>query len=435
MLIIVLWVCFGLVALVIYFANSMSSELRAADNRYQETASRLALEGGERYVGYVLTQYATSGTVPKSTEYYAEALPVGDAYFWIIGRDNNQEPTSSPVFGLVDEASKLNLNRATVTMLEALPWMTTDFAASIYDWRSTSAEASAGGAKDEVYARMDPPRRCKSSPFETTDELRLVYGSTLELLLGEDANRNGFLDPNEDDSTASPPKDDQNGRLQPGILEYVTAMSSQPNTRSDGNVRVNVGTLQSRPALQQLLAEKISQQRATAVIEAISGRTFSSVAEFLVASGLTEDEFAKIHTDVTVSTARSVVGLVNVNTASATVLACLPGMNAQKAASLVAYRLAHTDDSFTSFAWITKILDSATITAVGPYITDQSYQFSADIAAVSRTGRGYCRERVIFDMSSGTPRIVYRQDLTAYGWALGADARKTLKENIQGGRL
>jgi hypothetical protein len=59
------------------------------------------------------------------------------------------------------------------------------------------------------------------------------------------------------------------------------------------------------------------------------------------------------------------------------------------------------------------------------YITARSYQFTADIAAVGRFGRGYRRVKFIFDTSDGTPKIIYRQDLAGLGWALGDKARQT----------
>src|SRR3954468_1331871 len=104
-LIIVIWTCLGLVALTLYFAGSMTSELRAADNRVNEVATRQAVAGGTRYAAYILTQFATNGTVPRPEDYKAAELPVGDAEFWFIGRDLNQRATNEPVFGLVDEAS------------------------------------------------------------------------------------------------------------------------------------------------------------------------------------------------------------------------------------------------------------------------------------------------------------------------------------------
>ena len=105
-LIIVLWICLGLVALTLYFANSMSSELRAADNRAMEISARQAVAGAERYAAHVLTTYMTNGTVPAATSatagfpYQAENLAVGDAHFWFIGRDPNLAPATEPVFGL-----------------------------------------------------------------------------------------------------------------------------------------------------------------------------------------------------------------------------------------------------------------------------------------------------------------------------------------------
>ena len=49
-LIIVLWVAFGLVSLAIYFANSSSLELRAADNRVATLEAEQAIAGAARYL-------------------------------------------------------------------------------------------------------------------------------------------------------------------------------------------------------------------------------------------------------------------------------------------------------------------------------------------------------------------------------------------------
>ena len=62
----------------------------------------------------------------------------------------------------------------------------------------------------------------------------------------------------------------------------------------------------------------------------------------------------------------------------------------------------------------------------GDYLTTKSYQFTADIAAVGAFGRGYRRVKFIFDISDGTPKILYRQDLSRLGWALGERRGQTL---------
>lgn len=426
-LIIVLWICLGLVALTLYFANSMSSELRAADNRAMEIAARQAVAGAERYAAHVLTTYMTDGTVPAATSatagfpYQAENLAVGDAHFWFIGRDPNLAPATDPVFGLVDEASKLNLNTATRAMLEKLPNMTPDLAAAIVTWRSRAGTADTSG---NTYASLTPARLNKGAPFESVDELRLVYGATLDVLFGEDTNRNGALDVNEDDGDQSPPHDNQDGQLQAGLLEYVTVYSAQPNTRADGTRRLNVSTPPLRSTLAALLASRLSPARAVQIMTRLGNANFASVAEFFAASGMTADEFVLVHTDLTVTQGATTPGLVNVNTARADVLACLPGMTPALAAQVTAYRIAHPD-ALTTFAWMVDVVGRTVFIQAGPYITDQSYQFSADVAAVGGNGRGYCRERVVFDLSRGTPRIVNRQDLSASGWALGAAVRQT----------
>src|SRR5262249_53367027 len=107
-LIIVLWVAFGLVALALYFAHSMSFEMRAADNRVAALEAEQAIAGATRYVTNILTRLQEPGLIPDVATYRAEAVPVGNATFWMIGRSDKASTPNLPVFGLVDEASKLN---------------------------------------------------------------------------------------------------------------------------------------------------------------------------------------------------------------------------------------------------------------------------------------------------------------------------------------
>ena len=106
-LIIVLWIAIGLVSIALYFANSMNYELTASDNRVNGLSAEQAIEGAARYVSYALQNFATNGAVPDNTEFKCEAVPVGDAKFWLIGRDPNADNPTTPYFGLVDEGAKL----------------------------------------------------------------------------------------------------------------------------------------------------------------------------------------------------------------------------------------------------------------------------------------------------------------------------------------
>jgi len=99
------------------------------------------------------------------------------------------------------------------------------------------------------------------------------------------------------------------------------------------------------------------------------------------------------------------------------------------AQTLITYRQ-QNPNNLNSVAWIIDALgnNSPVITALknGDYVTTHSFQFTADIAAVGAFGRGYRRVKFIFDMSDGSPKILYRQDLSRLGWALGEKARQTL---------
>src|SRR5262249_8932244 len=230
-LVIVLWVALGLVTITLYFAGSMTLELKAADNRVAGLSAEQAIEGGIRYAQYVLSTLGTNGTVPDVTTYQSEAVPIGDSHIWLIGRAGDYESQMLPdqvFFGLIDEGSKLNLNTITVDRLNLLTNMTPELAANIVDWRSTNGTTSANGDGPGIYSQFQPPYLCKNGPYETVDELRLIYPMDMGTLVGEDFNLNGALDPSETDTN-------YNGVADPGLLEYFTVYSREPNTRADGS--------------------------------------------------------------------------------------------------------------------------------------------------------------------------------------------------------
>ena len=422
-LIIVLWIVFGLVSLALYFGHSMVFNLRAADQNAAGVQADQVIEGAARYLTFVLTNTALLGQLPDTNYYRCAAVPVGEGAFWLIGRDNSDQTLRTPVYGLVDEGSKLNLNTATLDMLEMLPRMTPEFAAAIIDWRDTDEDVTIGGAESETYLRLNPPYFCKNAPFESLDELRLVEGVTSEILFGEDSNLNGVLDPNENDGAVTLPDDNRDGLLDPGIFEYLTVYSREPNKRSDGTARVSVN---STNELASLLQERLAD-RAQAIQQAVSGQigSFRSVLQFFVQSGMTAQEFAQVAADLTVTNAAYVEGLINVNTAPEPVLACIPGIGLEKAPQIVAFRQSKTTNDLYSVAWVMQVLDQASALQAGPYITTFSYQFSADVVAVGSHGRGYRRTLFVFDTSEDQPKIIYRRDRARLGWALGAELPPT----------
>ncbi len=425
-------IAFGLIGIALYFANSMSLELRASDNRASNLSADQTVEGAARYVGYILAQYATNGAVPGLTEYQAEAVPVGNAtapeenaHFWIIGRDPSLTPSATrPYFSLIDEGSKLNLNQANTNALAYLPNMSLDFANAIVNWRSTNGSGAA-----LTYSQLG--YQSKQAPFESVDEVRLVYGATVDLLAGDDINRNGVLDPNES-STGG------NGTVTPGLFEYVTVYSREPNFHADGTALTNA--VSNTNGLHALLQSTLGTARAGQIWNNVGyGATNRSnpnnLTDFYVQSRMTSGELGQIINGITFSTTAYTRGRVNINTASGAVLAALfmgigvdQGTASGAAQQLVTYR-EQNPNNLASIGWLVDSLgtNNAVVGALrrGDYITTRSFQFTADIAATGPFGRGYRRVKFIFDVSEGTPKVIYRQDLGRLGWALGAKTRET----------
>jgi type II secretory pathway component PulK len=426
-LILVLWIVVGLVAISLYFSSSMTYELRASDNRVSGLDSDQAIEGAARYVAWVLNTYSTNGAVPNNTQFSCEAVPVGDSHFWLIGRDPAETSSSEPYFGLVDETGKLNLNTVTTNTLYWLPNMPEDFADAIIDWRSTNGYGLYSLNYDSL-GYQD-----KNSPFETVDELRLVYGATMDLLAGNDLNHNGVLDDNEKNATGA--------KVEPGLLEYFTVYSREPNFlvyNGDNVLLTNVSGARQEDLDSLFNNSGVS----TSYASRLAGNTYNGVLDFCAAckeDGMSSDDFAKIYPYVTTSTAGYIRGRVNINTADSTVLTALfvgVGSNlgvdenaAESAAqTMITYRK-QNPQNLNSVAWIIDALGSTSpvirVLRSGDFITTHSYQFTADIAAVGPYGRGYRRVKFIFDTSDGTAKILYRQDLSRLGWALGDKARQT----------
>ncbi|MCP4888556.1 MAG: general secretion pathway protein GspK [Planctomycetaceae bacterium] len=172
-------------------------------------------------------------------------------------------------FGLQDESARLNINTLTVleensealsglltlasaasedtdetvtsdniavTLLLALPGMTEDIADAILDWLDEDEEPRPYGAEIEYYSTLPTPYEPNNGPLQSVEELLLVRGVTPTLLFGADVNRNGVIDPDEQQRfgiTVDTP-----GAL--GWASYLTVHGAEANKRKDGTPRIFV---------------------------------------------------------------------------------------------------------------------------------------------------------------------------------------------------
>ena len=212
----------------------------------------------------------------------------------------------------------------------------------------------------------------------------------------------------------------------------MTVFSREPNKQADGTPRIDIS--KPGPELETLLTTKFGASRAQEIVARLGPGPTSGVNSSLalyVRSGMKADEFGQIVDALTTKTGDYVPGLINVNTASAAVLACVPGIGTDKAATLVSARRNRTTQD-SNIAWVVDVigtsLGASTAIQAGPYLTGQSWQAGADVAAVGRHGRGYRRTKFVIDTSTGAPRIIYRRNLAPLGWALGSEVRQTLAQ-------
>ncbi len=450
-LIVVMWIAFGVVGLALYFGHSMEMNMRAADYQLASLQADQAIESAALYYSNILISLMQPNMLPQTNNYKTGAVKVGEGMFWVIGRDTNDMDFShrspDPVFCLVDEASKANLNNTklytspdtSTNLLQNLPQMTLPLISAMYDWNTSNANQTMNGAKSPTYEGLNPPYLCKQTNYETVGELRMVYGMNLDLLYGEDINLNGALDPNENDGPALPPNDNSDGMLDSGFLEYVTVYTHEPTnfgvpslSMANTYITTNRQSVLDAAGLSSFIQSNFPSIYSTlsSKLPALAATPPTSVLDFALKSGIAEADFIALEPYLYGS---NTMGLINVNTATATTLACIPGIGYNNAQTLLNYRQG-VPGRLNSIYWLKDGMASLGTNAMlqaGPWVTSHTFQFTADVAAVGHFGRGYRRVKFVFDCSSGVPQIVYRQDLTYLGWALG----KRIHDQLLAGTL
>jgi type II secretory pathway component PulK len=425
--------------LILVFAQEMRTEAIASANRLSYLQADAIEQGAEKWVLAQVESYP--GDAVTITQIPAEALQVGDGYFWVITPD----PTTDQAyqFGITDEAGKVNLNTASANSGET-PSLTKvslynmpgfdarpDIVDSIYNWHlGPTAGPIATGADTDYYSELQPEGYdAKNSAFETVEELLLVKDVTKDLLYGLDLNHDGVVDNLERASGGganvgiSFNNADGTNR---GVFNDVTVYSSEP-------VSPRIA-ITNTTALRSYLQKQLGAARANQVMARVSppGRPmrFSSLAQFYQRAAFTPTELSQVCDRLTASTGKTLTGLININTAPREVLMCLPGLDPQSDPdTLIAQR--ESVATTGSIGWVLNALSPPSKgLALLDSITGRSFVYSADIVAVSGDGRAFKRVRIVVDATkypTQPAKIVYRKDLTSLGWPLPPDIRKAMR--------
>ena len=264
-------------------------------------------------------------------------------------QETSEDPTL-PRFGLDDLASRVPINAAQRNQLRNLPDITPAQVDALLDWIDTNESARAGGAERGYYYELDFPYLIRNGPFRTHREMLLVRGIERETFFGEDENLNGTLERNENDGDLSPPGDDQDRQLQPGLARYTTVHSYDPNTTLGGLPRINpkttpADTLATSLSLTPSLAEAIKEEAEDAddLFDFLNLRGDGSDRDPNLTDQVTLEWLAGAWETLTLEDDQRLPGKINVNTASRVVLETVPGMRPEMADAIIGQRASQGD--------------------------------------------------------------------------------------------
>lgn len=282
----------GIQRAVIELRKSRTDPLAWYDNPIlyrQATVERV--EGAETF-----QSNATGRQALPTEEKRAQAEPIWR--FTLYAPSPNEEPTPQvrPVrYGITPETSKLDINMASAGQLRRLIENAVPATGPnqeqidrealldcLLDWREPGTTARTKGAKDEYYQTLRPAFLCKKGRCDTVEELLQIKGFSAFIVFGEDYNRNGLLDPNEDDGAASFPPDNADGKLEHGLAPYLTVFSREVNVNSANKPRINLNS-RDMTALEQQFAESGIDGKIVDYVMRIRGMglSFRSVMDLL----------------------------------------------------------------------------------------------------------------------------------------------------------
>lgn len=457
-LIIVLWCLIILSVVVANFAFLVRTETRIVANHAEDSRLRAIASSGIEMAIAVLkadTEFPDSQLERWSSHEDAfQQYPIGDGTFSVIRHVDGDEGIYT-AYGLEDEASKINLRTASEEMLRRLDGMTPELVAALLDWQDEDSEPRENGAELDYYSALDPPRPIRNGKLATVEEVLLVAGFTPSLL-------HGSVDPialmNAAEETAPPSQSaipppvvtsdagDEAEDVPPlGLLPYVTVHSRDRNQTSGGQKRINI-TKASEEELKSGIPG-LTDDEAKAIVSHRGDDQFESIGELLLVREAQAERpqqenqqrgrnqrgrqrqqqqreqnqeenqgrlmfdkarFKAIADHVTISDDDFVDGRININTASARVLAALPDVSAATAARIVATR----SEEQRSYQNIGELLDiqgisQETFIKIAELVTVRSDQFRVTSRAEIPEIRTTRTATAVLDRSGETIKILY----------------------------
>ncbi len=490
------------------YLNVMQAEFAASMASNKVFQARGLADSGLHYATFVLAYPAQAGlTTDANSQVVSPILaydnpsvfhqrPVTDSsgvvkgYFSLVSPRSSDDPLANTQgfrFGVEDESSKINLNallkldptgRTIKDALSNLPNMNSDMANSVLNWiRPPSEQDSSGDAM--YYSAMGYAP--KYGPFETFEELVLVRGFTPRLVLGNDRNRNGMLDPGEDDAS---------GVIDHGLSQYFTVYSRELNVDSQGLPRTFINDKTDPSTLYQKLRASVGDDIANFIMAArvngiiksgqrvqVTGRNVESREggpEFK-SNEVNSDQLQNlqslwdlvdarvIKTEAQGGNQRTIIynspikrsnrdalgqvmtilldkyttnesmelpPRVNINTASADVIRILPRITEADAQKILDNRPSMNSDPslssiYSTITWLVTLADfnPTTMQQLEPFITARSQVYRVQCVGYYELNGPTVRIEAVIDTNYGRPRLLYWRDISELGKGFSFQSR------------
>jgi hypothetical protein len=439
--------------------RSKSDETAAAAGAGTEQAWAAAMSGVQEALRVAAA--ATPGSIdwqdnPASFRDRPVFEDGADQWFFTVYSPTGSDDTVELRYGLDSEASRVNLNYPGLADLGRIPRMTPAMVQAVRSFvgagTSTNSDtssvgqsgatptaipsegdlaalepvSSAGDTLGAAIAALSLPVR--HGPLSTLEDVLRVPGFSWSLLHGEDANLNGHLDANEDDGDERFPPDNHDGRLDHGMAQYFSVVSYDPDRTSQGRRRTNLNDpkeplpagefpagftnfVAAMRAAGQKLAHPADLLEAKIKVKDSGGN------EVELGSGITKTELPTVLDLFTTDTAGRHDGLIDVNTASSTVLATLPGIDPAIAETIVSTRTSVSASRRTTTAWLVQegVVDAEKFKALAPSITARSRQFRFQVLGYGVPSGRFCVLQAVIDAGGDEPRVIELRDITRLG--------------------
>ena len=189
-LILTVWTLFFLASLAVAVGSYVSGGLLVARQAAADGYGRAAMHAGVQHALAAVARDTNqwdgfSESWGSEGDIKWEGQELGEAIYSVHHVSSGGTTNS----GVIDEESRININKASKEMLEALfsriggadAIQAASIAAGVIDWIDKDDMVTDGGAEGEYYAGLQPGYKCPNAPFGTVYELMLVRDMSAEI--------------------------------------------------------------------------------------------------------------------------------------------------------------------------------------------------------------------------------------------------------------